>query len=291
VQETVRPEEESRAWRYSRRGELLPAHCLDCGATMGGPFCATCGQRNEPEHRSLWQLVKDAVGPAVLLEGKLWRTLWTLLRHPGALSVAYTEGKRSRYIRPLRLYFWVSVLLFALLSFAHPRIVVVKMDQGEQIRLPLLPGLRQRLQTKLEQLKTPPGTSQDVGSRELTPSEQRLHEEFIGRLPKAIFLMLPFFAGLLRLLWWKRPYVEHLIFALHAHTVVFLGLMLGLTRLAPLAILGLLAPAAWFVVALRRFYGSPWWAIGLKTVALGVLYTLVLSAGMVLTALIALLAT
>ena len=87
---TVEPHRAPEDWRYSPRGERLPGHCLNCDAPMLGPYCATCGQKKELEHRSLWQLAKDAVGPAVLLESKLWRTLGTLLRHPGALSEAYT---------------------------------------------------------------------------------------------------------------------------------------------------------------------------------------------------------
>ncbi|HUM13938.1 MAG TPA: DUF3667 domain-containing protein [Myxococcaceae bacterium] len=290
-------EDESEPWRYSRRGERLPDHCLDCGALMLGPFCASCGQKSEPEHRSLWQLVKDAVGPAVLLESKLWWTLATLLRHPGALSEAYTEGKRSRYIRPLRLYFWVSVLFFSALALRPLHFVAVKVDRQDRVRIPFAPELERRLQQKLQGLTEVPGAEDGSGKRMVDITEghsvaqERLRTEFLSRLPKAIFLLLPVFALLLRMLWWKRPYVDHLVFALHAHTVLFLGLGLGLSGWPPLALLGALGPVGWFLVAVHRFYRSGWVTTVLKTLALGFLDLVISSLVVVVTMLVALLGT
>lgn len=260
---------------------------------MLGPYCATCGQKNEPEHRSLWQLVKDAVGPAVLLEGKLWRTLGTLLGRPGTLSQAYAEGKRSRYIRPLRLYLWVSVLFFGILTLRPMRPpTILAVEGNEHISIPFLPDLSQKLESKLERFKRPaPEPGKPPFGGEPTTQELRLRDEFVARVPKAAILMVPVFAALLRLLWWKRPYVEQLVFALHAHTVLFLGLMLRATRVRPLWVPALVAVVVWFFVAVRRFYGSAWWAVVLKTLVLGVAYTVVLMITIVLTMMVSLLAT
>jgi hypothetical protein len=245
---------------------------------MLGPYCASCGQKNEPEHRSLWQLVKDAVGPAVLLESKLWRTLWTLLRSPGALSEAYAEGKRSRYIRPLRLYFWVSVLFFSVLALRPVKILTVRVGPGDRISIPFAPQLEKRLQEKLERFNEPPAAPSrsseqrgDSAQEGRAAASERLKAEFVSRMPKALFLLLPVFALLLKMLWSRRPYVEHLVFALHAHTVLFLGLGVAVAGWAPLRILGTLGPVVWFFPAVRRFYRSGWVATVLKTLVLGIL--------------------
>jgi len=276
--ETVVAERARESWRYSRLGERLPDQCLDCGATMVGPFCASCGQKNEPEHRSLWQLVKDAVGPAVLLEWKLWRTLWTLLRHPGALSEAYAEGKRSRYIRPLRLYLWVSVLFFSAMALRPVKVLTVHVGPKDRISIPFAPQLEKRLQEKLERFREPPAASSPSGERERQTAQEaqaaaseRLKLEFVSRLPKALFLLLPVFALLLKLLWRQRPYVEHLVFALHAHTVLFLGLDVALTGWVPLRWVGWLGPVVWFFPAVHRFYRNGWAVTVLKTLVLGFL--------------------
>jgi len=289
---TAEREREVEPWRFSRRGERLPDQCLDCGAAMVGPYCATCGQKNEPEHRSLWQLLKDAVGPAVLLEGKLWRTLWVLLRHPGALSAAYTEGKRSRYIRPLRLYFWVSVLCFSAMALRPAPPVEIRIGEGDRIQISFAPKLEEQLQKKLENFRDQPahGGTAEPGPEALA-ARARLRSEFASRLPKAIFLLLPFFALVLRLLWRRRPYVDQLIFALHAHTVFFIGLGVGFIPFKPVTIVARVFPLVWLFPALRRFYGSGWVVTILKALALCLLYVVVLFFGVMITALLALLGT
>lgn len=294
VQKEAEPEPEP--WRYSRRGELLPDHCLDCGAAMLGPYCTRCGQKNEPEHRSLWQLVKDAVGPAVLLESKLWRTLGTLLGRPGALSEAYTEGKRSRYIRPLRLYFWVSVLFFSMLALRPAHVAAVKVAPERTVNLRFAPELQRRLREKLEPFKDPPAQGQQPAiagepGQGRTLAVERLRNEFISRLPKALFLLLPIFALLLRGLWRNRPYVDHLVFALHAHTVLFIGLAVGTIRWGPVELLGVLAPVAWFLPAVHRFYRSGWVETVVKAVLLGLVYFALVLAVVLVTTMVALLGT
>lgn len=259
---------------------------------MLGPYCVICGQKNEPEHRSLWQLVKDAVGPAVLLESKVWRTLGTLLARPGALTEAYTEGKRSRYIRPLRLYFWVSVLFFSALALRPVQVATVKVSgEGKPLHLPYAPELERRLQKKLEPFQQPHDPGQQSAGDGRTVATERLRAEFLTRLPKALFLLLPVFALLLRGLWWRQPYVEHLVFALHAHTVLFLGLGLGLTGWQPLEAVGVLAPVVWFFLAVHRFYRSGWVGTVLKSVLLGLVYFVVVVVTVLLTSMVSLLGT
>src|SRR5262249_17613563 len=256
----------SEAGRFWGRGEPVADHCLDCGALLAGPYCGNCGQKNELEHRSLWQLVKDAVGPAVLLEGKLWRTLGTLLLRPGALSEAYTEGKRSRYIRPLRLYLWVSVLFFGALALRPTQAVKVELDKEDEIHLPYAPLLERKLKAKMEALSS------------TESARERFGREFVGLLPKAAFFLVPFSALLLGLFWWKRAYVEHLVLALHGHTVLFLGFGVALVPLAPFHAVGIVAPLVWLPFAFRRFYRSRWWVTLLKAVPLAMLYLLLVSA-------------
>lgn len=293
----VQKEAELEPWRHSRRGERLPDHCLDCGAAMLGAYCASCGQKNEPEHRSLWQLVKDAVGPAVLLESKVWRTLGTLLSRPGELSLAYTEGRRTRYIRPLRLYLWVSVLFFSTLALLPAHVQTLRLSKGGRVHLPFAPELEKRLQRKLQPFEdsADPGkvatTPQDTAGESRTQADERLRVELFSRLPKALFLLLPVFALLLRVLWRKRPYVDHLVFALHAHTVLFLGLGVGLIQWAPVEVLGVGGPVVWFLLAAHRFYRSDWVETGMRAVLLSIVYFFLVIMVVLLTTMVALLGT
>ena len=251
----------------------------------------------EPEHRSLWQLVKDAVGPAVLLESKLWRTLGTLLWRPGELSLAYTEGRRTRYIRPLRLYLWVSVLFFSTLALLPAHVQTVRVGKSGRMHIPFAPGLEKRLEQKLEPFKDPadpgkaPTTPQDAAGENRARADERLRIELFSRLPKALFLLLPVFALLLRILWRKRPYVDHLVFALHAHTVLFLGLGVGLIHWAPVELVGVGGPVVWFLLAAHRFYRSDWVETGMRAVLLSIVYFFLVIMTVLLTTMVAVLGT
>ncbi len=85
----------------------------------------------------------------------------------------------------------------------------------------------------------------DAAARE--ESVQRMITGFFGVLPPTMFVLMPVFALLLKLvyLFKRRLYIEHLIVALHSHAFLFLSLMLG-------ALVGMLA--AWVKPA------APWLA-------------------------------
>lgn len=58
----------------------------------------------------------------------------------------------------------------------------------------------------------------------------KLGQEFFRVLPTTIFLLLPIFALLLKLVlvFKRRLYMEHLMVALHSHTFIFLGILLAI---------------------------------------------------------------
>ena len=96
-----------------------PRACLDCGAPLTGKFCAACGQKDEPLRRGLKDLALEFFQHP-LIDTKLWRSMVPLLLRPGALTEEYLAGRRTRYVRPLKLYLTVSVTFFALLAVLKP---------------------------------------------------------------------------------------------------------------------------------------------------------------------------
>ena len=120
--------------------------------------------------------------------------------------------------------------------------------------------------------------------------------EAIGHVPTALFLILPVFALLLKVLYVRRGwyYSEHLVFGLHTHAFAFVVF----TVLALLAAFG--SGAGWasaasgvvsfalmasvpvyFVVAQKRVYGQGWIKTVLKSLALGWTYFFVLIGGLI----------
>jgi hypothetical protein len=97
-----------------------PANCLNCGTAVQANFCSHCGQDTATHMPSAMEFLHEFVGHYVALENKLLKTLSLLLFKPGRLTRDYLEGKRVRYVLPLRLYLTLSVIFFATVKWqAH----------------------------------------------------------------------------------------------------------------------------------------------------------------------------
>jgi Protein of unknown function (DUF3667) len=59
-----------------------------------------------------------------LLDTKLWKTLVPLVLRPGLLTEEFLAGRRTRYVRPLKLFLTVSITFFAVTALLLPSIAV-----------------------------------------------------------------------------------------------------------------------------------------------------------------------
>ncbi len=109
--------EEPRPIRTSPSGR---ADCPNCGATLHGRYCADCGQLDQPLRMPVHRFVTHSFTEFFGLDGRVWQTLRLLLFSPGALTIAYFQGRRRRYLRPLRVYLSSTLLFFFLLSLFDP---------------------------------------------------------------------------------------------------------------------------------------------------------------------------
>lgn len=116
-----------------------------------------------------------------------------------------------------------------------------------------------------------------------------LRDAFFDNAPTGMFVMMPLFALILKLLFARRKrfYVEHFVFALHVHSFAFL-LLTTMLLLRVGWVNGVLG--AWFVVslylAMKRVYGQGWFRTLLKFVLLGWGYLLILMFGVTATAIL-----
>ena len=91
--------------------------CPNCGASVSGNFCHQCGQETVLHPPSTREFLHEFIGHYVALEGKLLQTMKLLLLKPGQLSLEYLQGRRVRYIEPLRVYLTFSLIFFAVFKF------------------------------------------------------------------------------------------------------------------------------------------------------------------------------
>ncbi|MEO5958205.1 MAG: DUF3667 domain-containing protein [Opitutaceae bacterium] len=91
--------------------------CANCGALRQGPFCSQCGQKQAHSNPSLEEFFHDVLHELVHLDGKIWHSVVYLLARPGFLTRERFEGRRIRYVSPLRLYLTFSLIYFAVAAF------------------------------------------------------------------------------------------------------------------------------------------------------------------------------
>ena len=93
-------------------------HCLNCQHDLEDHdvFCSHCGQKTHDGRSPLLGILKDFIADQLNLDGKLWRSIRSLLI-PGRLTTAYFAGHRKSQINPFKLFFIIAILSFALLSF------------------------------------------------------------------------------------------------------------------------------------------------------------------------------
>jgi len=119
-------------------------------------------------------------------------------------------------------------------------------------------------------------------------------DDLVDYLPQMMFLMLPIFALLLKALYLFRAfhYLQHLVFALHYHSFVYLLYLIekGLEQLQWQPGGWLLLPfAVYLPLALRRCYGSGWGGALLRSLFLYIAYPITLLVGFALVAVLAIL--
>ena len=90
--------------------------CPNCGHPLVGPYCAICGQPHDIHRRSVWRLLHDFVADLASFDSRIARTAVALLVEPGELPKAFREGRTQRFVPALRLYLFVSLIFFLMLS-------------------------------------------------------------------------------------------------------------------------------------------------------------------------------
>jgi len=104
------------------------ARCANCNKPLIGPYCAVCGQPANTHRRSVRSLVHDFVVDLVNFDSRILRTARALLFQPGELPTAFREGRTQRYVPAIRLYLFVSLVFFILLSVTGIAILQLQVE-------------------------------------------------------------------------------------------------------------------------------------------------------------------
>ena len=288
---------------------------------MNARFCSQCGQDTANHPPSLMEFVHEFVSHYIAVEGTLWKSLWGLMAKPGFLTREYLAGRKQRYVLPLRLLLTLGLLFFMALKLmpgstqvlglegevddevaqvvpnaasaasvasvasaassasakvakAKKRIIERKADANilnPELATQLPQGMQDRIHRAEDHWRADPkGSLHAMGAT------------MLGLAPYAVLCSLPFFAGLLKLLFWRQPYGVHFVFAMHLHAAWY-----GMLLLAVLLPWGAVAFAVWAwsniypVIALKRVHAASWWTTVLRAALLAVLHWVIITLGLV----------
>ncbi len=307
-----------------------PSQCLNCSATLEGPYCYQCGQKHKPHRESFWHIFIHFTGDFLHFDSKVFRTFRPLLFRPGQLARDYVEGKRVRYLDPIRMYVFLSIVFFFLFFWSNKQdtqpagetmteVSTDSLSSGDKTDTLSLPPLSRSDSTLADSvvtqhtvdtlLRTAPWDSliadtsshrqgpqtvaeyrrqqdslpaaerdgimrrsfqekvlrlQDAANKDSSEMVERLSETFMKNLPKLLFLLLPFIALILKLLYIRRRvyYTDHFFFMVFFYCFVFTvysvtipldhWLRLGLGNWM------ILGSMIYLLLAMKRFYGQSW---------------------------------
>jgi hypothetical protein len=270
------------------------AACLNCGTPLIGPFSSECGQRDIPPYPTVRELIIDAFWELSGWDGRFISTVRALVRKPGMLTREFLEGRRARYLSPLRLYLLASLAYFVVAAAVPNLNPNGKGDGGPQITVTRGPARVARV------------TEASLGDEEVSPEEKAAALKDIERaplllrpflvkavsdpkgfrrgmleaMPRMLFALLPVFAGIVALFYRGRKYPEHLYFAIHLHAFTFVVLaaaaVFKFTRSIPVAaaagIVAWLSVPVYATLAFRRVYGGGLGRTLLREAGIGVIY-------------------
>ena len=201
----------------------------DVQQQLSTPYCPACGE-SPPSSRDLTLrgLFHQLFHAFSSIDGRLLRSFRCLVTRPGALTVAYVQGRRIRYLGPFQLFLVANVLFFAMQSLTNTNIVSSTLDS--HLHNQDWQAVAQRLVSqRLETMQTTLDLYAPIFDRAIV-----LHaKSFI------ILMVLPF-AILLPILFYRnrQPFVAHAVFSLHFYAFLLLLFCVSLTVAAVDVLLG-----------------------------------------------------
>lgn len=281
--------------------------CLNCGAALAGAFCADCGQRAMPPHPTVRELVGDAFAEFSGFDGTFASTVRKLLGTPGELTADVLEGRRRRYVSPLRMYLAASVLYFivaaAMPATSRNGIDIGGMNFGVSVAAPktsapgrvVAAGTRATAgeldsasrQAALKDISRAPRALQPL-LRRVVVDPKGFRSAMLQLFPRVLFALVPVFALIVGIFYRHRHYPEHLYFGLHLHAFLFFALTIAAvskfagSTISSVVGLGVFAWIVYYgVQSLRRVYGGSVSATLFKGIGVSALYGMASIAGVI----------
>ena len=192
--------------------------CPTCQRATAGLYCPTCGERaRDPRELTLRGLLDQAFEAFTNIDGRLLHSFRCLVARPGALTVAFLDGRRKPYLGPFSLFLVTNVLFFAVESLTRGLVFSTPLDSH---------------------LHTQPWSDvmQTVVANRLAAQQTTLAlyaPKFDGAIAlharSLVLLMAVAFAPLTAIMFRRsrQPFAAHAVFSLHFYAFTLLLLTAG----------------------------------------------------------------
>lgn len=116
-------------------------YCKNCGEALHGPYCHKCGEKRlSHQDRSVSYWFQDTFSQAIQLDGKVIKTVASMIFRPAKLANEYHEGKRKPYFKMANLF-----LIANLIYFLTPGLQTFKTPLNIQTSMQLYSGYAQHV--------------------------------------------------------------------------------------------------------------------------------------------------
>jgi len=284
--------------------------CLNCGTAVPDKYCTSCGQENLELRESFLHLMMHSVGHYFHFESKFFNSLIPLFTKPGYLTKEYFAGRRARHLNPISMYISISILFFFLFtanSNSNKKEILKEKDAQEEIAARKALGIspdslansitsdyaKKTIVTEKEEDNDNitisgwkvPIDGLNAKFREVKKDEIKnalFKNKLVSHLPKMMFILLPLFALILKLVNFrsKKFFAEHLVYSIHVHSFLFLfgSILIVLKWLLPflsgwLMFAGFVVSLWYIYRSMRTIYKGSRWLTVFKFMMLGFAYT------------------
>lgn len=263
----------------------LDKTCLNCSAIVERRFCPECGQENIEVREPFLSMVGHFFSDYFHFDSKFFRSLVLLIFKPGFLTKQFWEGKRTRYIHPLRFFFFITIVFMICMTMFYHKFGEdfknrIMEDETELSRLDTASWLLRKSSDRIYLSSRNDSLTIAALRSEINENNRQLgqlrsgFDDVFKNLKYISFLMLPIYAVVFSVLYPQsgKYYSEHVVYTMHVQSFMYFlfSITLALPFIFPLDIDAVRHISLWTMItyiwiSLHVLYKQAWWLTTVKT--------------------------